>query len=168
MGSRAPRRRSISLASISSTRASPRAVMASVSTSITCWRTTARRSPTTTGRWKSSRHCGARCRDRRMGRLRGAGGAPTQRGGRFGERSCRSVLELTAGDRPGLLCEVGKVLMAERVELHAAKIMTVGERAEDVFYLTDFDNRPLEPAAAERLRERLVQALDERQAALRI
>ena len=29
------------------------------------------------------------------------------------------------------------------VELHAAKIMTVGERAEDVFYLTDFDNRPL-------------------------
>src|SRR2546430_96533 len=79
----------------------------------------------------------------------------------------RSVLELTAGDRPGLLCEVGKVLMAERVELHAAKIMTVGERAEDVFYLTDFDNRPLEPAAAERLREHLVQALDERQAALR-
>src|SRR2546430_16922458 len=65
------------------------------------------------------------------------------------------------------LCEVGKVLMAERVELHAAKIMTVGERAEAVFYLTDFDNRPLEPAAAQRLRERLVQALDERQAALR-
>jgi [protein-PII] uridylyltransferase len=65
------------------------------------------------------------------------------------------------------LCEVGKVLMAERVELHAAKIMTVGERAEDVFYLTDFDNRPLSAAAAERLRDRLVQALDERQAALR-
>jgi [protein-PII] uridylyltransferase len=79
----------------------------------------------------------------------------------------RLVLELTAGDRPGLLCEVGKVLMAERVELHAAKIMTVGERAEDVFYLTDFDNRPLSNAAAERLRDRLVQALDERQAALR-
>ena len=36
-----------------------------------------------------------------------------------------------------------------------------------MFYLTDFDNRPLEPAAAERLREHLVQALDERQAALR-
>jgi [protein-PII] uridylyltransferase len=57
--------------------------------------------------------------------------------------------------------------MAERVELHAAKIMTVGERAEDVFYLTDFDNRPLSNAAAERLRDHLVQALDERQAALR-
>jgi len=83
------------------------------------------------------------------------------------ERNRRSVLELTAGDRPGLLCEVGQVLMAERIELHAAKIMTVGERAEDVFYVTDFDNRPLSPADAERLKERLVQALDERQAALR-
>jgi [protein-PII] uridylyltransferase len=83
------------------------------------------------------------------------------------ERNRRSVLELTAGDRPGLLCEVGQVLMQERIELHAAKIMTVGERAEDVFYLTDFDNRPLSAAAAERLKEHLVQALDERQAALR-
>jgi [protein-PII] uridylyltransferase len=83
------------------------------------------------------------------------------------ERNRRSVLELTAGDRPGLLCEVGQVLMQERIELQAAKIMTVGERAEDVFYLTDFDNRPLSAAAAEQLKEHLVQALDERQAALR-
>jgi [protein-PII] uridylyltransferase len=92
---------------------------------------------------------------------------PTQIGLSVDERNRRSVLELTAGDRPGLLCEVGQVLMQERVELHAAKIMTVGERAEDVFYLTDFDNRPLGAAAGEQLRERLVQALDERQAALR-
>jgi len=83
------------------------------------------------------------------------------------ERNGRSVLELTAGDRPGLLCEVGQVLMQERIELHAAKIMTVGERAEDVFYLTDFDNRPLSGAAAEQLKEHLMQALDQRQAALR-
>ncbi|HEX8781961.1 MAG TPA: hypothetical protein VF764_01215, partial [Steroidobacteraceae bacterium] len=66
-----------------------------------------------------------------------------------------------------LLCEVGQVLMQQRIELHAAKIMTVGERAEDVFYLTDFDNRPLAAAAAEQLKERLMQALDQRQAALR-
>ena len=83
------------------------------------------------------------------------------------ERNRRSVLELTAGDRPGLLCEVGQVLMRERVELHAAKIMTVGERAEDVFYLTDFDNQPLTASAAEQLKEHLMQALDQRQAALR-
>jgi [protein-PII] uridylyltransferase len=81
------------------------------------------------------------------------------------ERNQRSVLELTAGDRPGLLCDVGRALMDEMVELHAAKIMTVGERAEDVFYVTDFDNRPLDEGAAERLRNRLTQALDRRQAA---
>ncbi len=81
------------------------------------------------------------------------------------ERNNRSVLELTAGDRPGLLCDVGRALMDERIELHAAKIMTVGERAEDVFYVTDFENRPLDEAAAQRLEERLTQALDRRQAA---
>ncbi|HET9331843.1 MAG TPA: [protein-PII] uridylyltransferase, partial [Steroidobacteraceae bacterium] len=92
---------------------------------------------------------------------------PTQIALSTDARNGRSVLELTAGDRPGLLCEVGQVLMEERIELHAAKIMTVGERAEDVFYLTDFDNRPLEAAAAERLREHLIATLDRRQAALR-
>jgi [protein-PII] uridylyltransferase len=90
---------------------------------------------------------------------------PTQIALSVDERNRRSVLELTAGDRPGLLCDVGKVLMEERIELHAAKIMTVGERAEDVFYITDFDNRPLATDAADRLRERLAQALDRRQGA---
>ncbi len=60
---------------------------------------------------------------------------PTQIAVTVDERNKRSVLELIAGDRPGLLCDVGKVLMEERVDLLAAKIMTVGERAEDVFYL---------------------------------
>jgi [protein-PII] uridylyltransferase len=77
-------------------------------------------------------------------------------------RNARSVLELTAGDRPGLLCDVGKVLWEERVDLHAAKIATLGERAEDVFYLTDRAQRPLDEAATERLRARLMQALDQR------
>jgi [protein-PII] uridylyltransferase len=81
------------------------------------------------------------------------------------ERNQRSVLELTAGDRPGLLCDVGKVLLEERIELHNAKIMTVGERAEDVFYITDFEHRPLNESAAERLKTRLALALDRRRAA---
>lgn len=87
---------------------------------------------------------------------------PTQIALSVDERNSRSVLELVAGDRPGLLCDVGKALMEQRVELHAAKIMTVGERAEDVFYLTDFDNRPLDADAEQRLRERLLKALDRR------
>jgi [protein-PII] uridylyltransferase len=81
------------------------------------------------------------------------------------ERNSRSVLELTAGDRPGLLSDIGKVLLEERLQLLDAKIMTVGERAEDVFYITDFEQRPLNEAAEQRLREKLTQALDRRRAA---
>ena len=74
------------------------------------------------------------------------------------ENNNRSVLELTAGDRPGLLCDVGKVLWEERVDLHGAKISTIGERAEDVFYITDLGQQPLTGAAAERLRQKLAAA----------
>ena len=81
------------------------------------------------------------------------------------ERNARSVLELVAGDRPGLLCDVGKVLWEERVDLDAAKIGTMGERAEDVFYITDRARRPLDEAAAERLRTRLMETLSPPQSA---
>jgi [protein-PII] uridylyltransferase len=80
------------------------------------------------------------------------------------ERNRRSVLELVAGDRPGLLCDVGKVLWEERVDLHAARIATLGERAEDVFYVTDRAQQPLDDATAERLRTRLTAVLDQRTA----
>ena len=66
------------------------------------------------------------------------------------------MLELIAGDRPGLLCDIGKVLMEERVDLLAAKIMTVGERAEDVFYLASLSGSPLDEAAATRLQQQPV------------
>ena len=84
---------------------------------------------------------------------------PTQIAISVDERNARSVLELVAGDRPGLLCDVGKVLWEERIDLAAAKIGTMGERAEDVFYITDGNRQPLDEAAAERLRARLLEAL---------
>src|SRR5579863_4490906 len=87
---------------------------------------------------------------------------PTQISISIDERNRRSVLELTAGDRPGLLCDVGKVLWEERVDLHAARISTLGERAEDVFYVTDRSQQPLDEATAGRLRVRLADALDQR------
>jgi [protein-PII] uridylyltransferase len=90
---------------------------------------------------------------------------PTQITVSLDERNRRSVVELVAGDRPGLLCEVGKVLWEERVDLHAAKVATLGERAEDVFYVTGRDQQPLDAPAAERLRTRLAAALDQRGAA---
>ena len=56
-------------------------------------------------------------------------------------------------------------MMEERINLLAAKVMTVGERAEDVFYVCDSAQRPLEAETAERLIARLREALERRRAA---
>jgi [protein-PII] uridylyltransferase len=52
------------------------------------------------------------------------------------------MLSVTGGDRPGLLSCVARVFIKHRVRLHNAKIVTLGERAEDVFIVSGnvFDN----------------------------
>ena len=54
-----------------------------------------------------------------------------------------TVMEVIAADRPGLLARIGWALADARVRIRDAKIATFGERAEDVFYVTDELNRPL-------------------------
>ncbi len=90
---------------------------------------------------------------------------PTQVNFSVDSRSERTILELIAGDRPGLLSEVGKVFRAERVALNGAKIMTVGERAEDVFYITGADGGLLDQETCRRVADALVLALDRREVA---
>ncbi|MBB3191146.1 [protein-PII] uridylyltransferase [Halomonas cerina] len=72
----------------------------------------------------------------------------------------RTLLELTAPDRPGLLARVGRIFMEQDIALSAAKIATLGERVEDVFFITDKRGAPLtDPDRQQRLRERLVEVL---------
>ncbi|MCG6874748.1 MAG: [protein-PII] uridylyltransferase [Betaproteobacteria bacterium] len=52
------------------------------------------------------------------------------------ERGPYHVLSITAGDRPGLLYAIARVLGKYHISLHTAKIVTLGERAEDVFVVT--------------------------------
>jgi [protein-PII] uridylyltransferase len=89
---------------------------------------------------------------------------PTQVNFSVDSRNERTILELIAADRPGLLSEVGRVFRAERVAINGAKIMTVGERAEDVFYITGADGGLLPEDVCRRLGESLTQALDRRDA----
>ena len=63
----------------------------------------------------------------------------------------RTVVEVVAPDRPGLLARIGWALADCGVRLQNAKIATFGERAEDYFFVADSANRPLEPAALEHL-----------------
>jgi len=77
----------------------------------------------------------------------------------------RTLVEVVAGDQPGLLSQIGQVFWDQRVELHGAKIMTVGERAEDVFTVADETGRPLEATRCQALADALTLALDARAAA---
>lgn len=79
----------------------------------------------------------------------------------------RTVIDLVAGDRPGLLLEVARVFERERIALQNAKIATIGERAEDVFFVTTTDGRPLDAERADRVKAALLQALSEKGAEAR-
>jgi [protein-PII] uridylyltransferase len=72
----------------------------------------------------------------------------------------RTVIELVAGDRPGLLSIVGQVFVDLGIEIETAKVMTIGERAEDVFYVLDNEGNPLSPELQQQLEERLIAKLD--------
>jgi [protein-PII] uridylyltransferase len=69
-----------------------------------------------------------------------------------------TVIELVATDRPGLLSKVGQAFNRFGIRLHNAKISTIGVYAEDIFYITDLNNRPLH---AEKLRDALRRAIVE-------
>jgi [protein-PII] uridylyltransferase len=45
------------------------------------------------------------------------------------------ILEIVAGDRPGLLAKIAYTLAAANVNVTSAKINTLGDRAEDIFLL---------------------------------
>ncbi|MBZ0333260.1 [protein-PII] uridylyltransferase [Marinobacter sp. AL4B] len=74
----------------------------------------------------------------------------------------RTLMEVITPDRPGLLARIGQVLLEHRVRLTNAKIATLGERVEDVFFITDEQGRPLsDPAECEALQQHLCKMLDE-------
>lgn len=58
-------------------------------------------------------------------------------------RENRTLLTLVSTDRPGLLADVTRVLRQQRLRVHDARIATFGERAEDVFQITDECDRAL-------------------------
>ncbi len=46
------------------------------------------------------------------------------------------MLSLVAGDRPGLLARIAYFLAQNHIELHSAKVNTLGARAEDTFWIS--------------------------------
>ena len=51
------------------------------------------------------------------------------------DKGTHYILEVVAGDRPGLLARIAYTLARANVNVASAKITTLGERAEDVFLI---------------------------------
>jgi [protein-PII] uridylyltransferase len=73
----------------------------------------------------------------------------------------RTVVELVAADRPGLLYQVGRVFDSQGLVLQNARVATIGERAEDVFFVSTHEQQPLDESQCEQLRAALIAALSE-------
>jgi len=72
-----------------------------------------------------------------------------------------TVVEVNARDRAALLSGLARALYQSRLALHSAHIATYGERAVDVFYLTDLSGaKLLAPARLKTLQSRLLKAAE--------
>jgi [protein-PII] uridylyltransferase len=88
--------------------------------------------------------------------------APTRLNFSMDTKNLRTVMRLSALDRPGLLADVGSVFANCRVRLHTAKIATVGAEAEDIFFITDDEDQPIsEQEELDCLRRQITERVDE-------
>lgn len=73
----------------------------------------------------------------------------------------QNMVEIATLDHPGLLAKIGGVFMMQGLDIHSAKIATLGERAEDIFFVTKKDGVPMSTSEAVTFAEQLKSALDE-------
>lgn len=71
----------------------------------------------------------------------------------------QTVVELITTDRSGLLSDVGQVFIDLDIQLHDAKITTIGSRVEDIFYVTDKAGQLLTEEQKQQLQARLLESL---------
>jgi [protein-PII] uridylyltransferase len=71
--------------------------------------------------------------------------------------SKHQMLDIVAGDQPGLLASIAFILIEHDVIVHNAKINTLGNRAEDTFLISERDDKPLSKTKMKRLQEALMQ-----------
>jgi len=63
------------------------------------------------------------------------------------ESQQRTVMHVKALDRPGLLSRIAQALNSCDIYLSNARVATYGERAEDIFYITDKNEQPIHDSA---------------------
>ncbi len=71
-----------------------------------------------------------------------------------------TTLEINCPDQPGILASIGKIFADHKIQLQNARIATLGERVEDLFFIVDENNQKItDPAEIERLQNDIKQGL---------
>ena len=79
------------------------------------------------------------------------------------ENRLHSSLEINCPDHPGILATVGKLFVDESINIKDARITTLGERVEDLFYITNrHDQRLVDAEEIEELCSKIEQAVETR------
>ena len=71
-----------------------------------------------------------------------------------------TVMAINCTDRPGLLSLIALCLLQQDIRLHDARIATYGEQVRDSFLLSDYNDKPLQEDARNKLRATLLSHLD--------
>lgn len=79
----------------------------------------------------------------------------------FNEALRQNMVEISTLDQPGLLARIGGLFMMQGLDIHSARIATLGEKAEDIFFVTKKDGTPLTDTESEVFVAQLKAALDE-------
>ncbi|WP_252180095.1 [protein-PII] uridylyltransferase [Endozoicomonas sp. 4G] len=74
----------------------------------------------------------------------------------------KTLLEIKATDRPGLLARVVRTFVELELQVHNAKVATFGEKLEDSFFITDKHHQPIsDPDFAQHICQTLKQVLQQ-------
>lgn len=74
----------------------------------------------------------------------------------------RTAVDIQTLDRPGLLARIGRIFAEFNLLVQNARIATLGERAEDVFFISDRNGKPIaDPELCQRLQQHIKDELDD-------
>ncbi len=78
----------------------------------------------------------------------------------FDKANKLTILELTALDRPALLVKIAQAFKDCNLKIHSAKIVTLGEKVEDIFIVSNLDLSPLKPEQEQKLEQLIIRYIE--------
>ena len=71
-----------------------------------------------------------------------------------------TMMDVECADRPGLLSQISSVLVNCGIRIHDARIVTMGDKVEDAFIISDQHNAPLNRKMRTELKQTLIETLE--------